>query len=669
MNDPLWSFLDNVNHSFTRDQLEIVIQRKKITEIHRWFYEHFINCDHRSYMSRCPIILLQGSTGCGKSSVLRFVAKDLNIPIKEYSETTDLTAINFDLAARRSANSIDDRGNTNFSIEKRKAMKFEQYIVNNIKYDSSQLFAYSSKQQIVATQNPTSQKQLFNSGNVLSPNINGNGLTGNQRNFSNNGIIIHVETPLTFARYQAILTQTLYRLLQIIKEMAKRFPRRVAIVFETLEGEHETLSLPSRLRTTLGVHIFKLNPITKANMKKLVDNLVKTYDNLVLDRSTVEQLVNDSDGDMRACIKTLQLLCNRSTTYNSSLPNGIDNFSPHLYSGYNFAASQRPVQKKQKVNHFKFNTVNLSSSLMRDTSRSLSFFHVLGKIFYQKRLYPAPGDKCKYKSLQALDRPFPTENSTDQLLNLIDVEPKNLISWLHQHYYKFCHESNVIKAALFLENLSEVDTVSLSSIQSSQFYEYHHIIDQLQVHLAIETTVFSLYENQLDTEKTSHKKIITESGCKIVKPSVENFSSSSQSEPVNDLYSFKKPIVMSLTKIVEYYQKLLNFCALNFHTIHASHTDPNKILIDYIPYMRIMSRNWLSMSPESRRNFYPSNSSHPIFDDESVVNAFTTIEGLDLAGIELENIEPKHERLREMIEGVEILQDRTFNQILVDQAL
>lgn len=648
--------LDNVNQCFSREQLQQVIQGKKISEVEKWFKTHFIESKREEYITRCPIVIFQGPTGCGKSSVLRSISNELNIPIKDYSETSDVTAINFDM--KPSVASLDDHRSLSRSIDHRKALKFEKFVTNNLIYDSSQLYRKRASTQTQG-QHTNIQKNLTNNNIKHIPSI---------------GVIIHVESSLTFTKHQTIFIQSLCRLLKMIKEINKRSCRRIAIVFETIDGEHETISLPTRFRISMGIQIFKFNSITKANMKKLILEKLNGYNSAITGK-TIELLFNDSNGDISACNKILQLICNNPSS-SINLQNKINEMS--LNRNDDFEDPTEPVQKKQKMDH-----INLvfSSNFMRGTTRSCSFFHVLGKIFYQKRLYPilkSEADIRQYNTISPLDRPFPLENSTNDLLRLIHVEPDNLIPWLHQHYYKFCNESNIFKAAQFLENISLVDTMSISPTQTSQFYEHHHIIDQLQVYVAIESTVFSLYEKQNSQNlylhpNLSRKKALIDPDVKtVVKSSVENFC-----EPSHSLYSFNKPILMSMFNLVAAYKKLLNLYSTNFHSFGVSHINCDKILVDYIPYMKIMSENWLAMSPEGRKDYYPPTSlytptytpmdipmdtprnnhpnSHPIFDNEIINGAMFKLECLDDNGIDLDSAESKREKLKETIERMEWL--------------
>lgn len=606
MDDPLWRCM-NSSKPINREQLELVIQKKKVSEVYSWFHDHFVKSSQSEYISRCPIVIFQGPTGCGKTSILKWISNELKAPIKEYSETTDTTAINYDLGK---PSFEDEKVNLSQSIDRRKALKFEHFVINSIRfntlYPADELSHNDADSEF---DDDDGFVELISSSNTRKPP-------------PVSGVIIHIETPLTFARSQRILIQTLCRLIKVIKDISKYLLRRVAIVFETLEGESETLFLPTKMKVSLKIQVFKFNPVIKSNMKKLVELLLKEYKHIVMDKETVEQLVNDCNGDMRACLNTLQLICNRPTSMN--IPNGINNNSLKQCQINIINSLDLPLNKKQKLNHEKVRQVKLNPSLMRDNTRSLGFFHVLGKIFYQKRLYPEGGfnSNRRCSRQRSIDRPYPTENSTEYLLDLIDVNPKNLISWLHQHYYRFCHESNIEKAALFLENQSDVDVTSLNSTQSSQFYEMHHTLDQLQTYLAIESTVFSLYENQLDKIKPGQKKTLTDKGYKIIKSSVDNSTNGSE------LFSFTKPISMNLVKLVEDYQSLLDCCTAKLMETSSINMDRTKVLVDYVPYLRHMSDNWIAMSINLRTQCNDT-TVHPIYDSEDLNKILEILENID----------------------------------------
>lgn len=603
----------------TSDQLELVIQKKKIAEVRNWFQGHFISSTHPEYVAKCPIVIFQGPTGCGKTSVLNCAAKELKLCVKEYSETTDTTAINYDLGKLCSD---EDRNNLSNSINSRKAHKFEHFVINSLRYNT----LYPPNDLDEAGSEFDSDDEFVHIPGTKPPPP------------PLKGLVIHVDTPLSFARNQKIIINSLIRILKTIREVSKNTLRRIAIVFETLEGEGESICLPTKVKSSLNIQTIKFNPIIKANMKKLVESSIKTYKHIVLDKDSVEQLVNDCDGDIRACINTIKMLCNKAT--NNHVLSGING---NILSNDLYPTAVMPFNKRLKLSHEKVKNIEMKPGLMRANTKTLSFFHVLGKIFYQKRLYPSG---YSY-NMGPLFRPQ-TENSTEYLANMVDVEPKNLKAWLHQHYYRFCRNSNVAKAALFLENHSTVDTISLDSLQTSQFYEMHHTLDQLQTHLAIESTVYSLYEDVSDTPtRPSHRKAQTDHGAKLVKSSVETFIPTA-----NELYSFTKPVTMILPRLVEDYRALLNSGTSRLIESSAVCLDPTKVLIDYIPYLNQMCNSRTLIQSRSHNHI---NSKGPtVFDDENLRRIFKTLDSYDYQ--QEADYETRHDQLMEMIEEVEYRQ-------------
>lgn len=627
---------------FSRQELELVIQKKKLDEVYTWFHEHFLKCDHAQYTSRRPLVIFQGPTGSGKSTTLRWISQELGIPLKEFTETTDLTSINTELMSK-----LDGRHPQIVSHEKRKAQRFEQFVKNLILF----------KPVVSCLEESNTSK--------------------NNGKKSNSGVIIHIETPLTFTSNQQLTIHTLCRLLKIVKELSMQTPRRVAIVFETIEGDNnETLMISGKMKLTLGFQIFKFNPITKANIKKLIDNYVKSLNQSIeLEKKTVDQLVEDSNGDMTACVRTLQLLCNNNQndraiqdgltngTNVSTMDSGRYTMSNGVYMDENqsWRPSLPPI-KRQKLNHSKLKKITLDSSLMRDTTQSANYFHILGKILYQKRYYP-PMENIKQSELSylvnhsSLMRPFERENNTDTLLNMLDVEPRNLITWLHQHYPRFCSTYNIARADSFLESLSDTDLLSLNSAQTTQFYEQHNTIDQIQAHVAIESTIFSLYQNKMVEMKNSYKKVTLANGRPgILKPSVEN-NVALESNGMESFYSFTKPVSIEVQNLSKNYSKLVAT------TLEKSGKllDATKLVVEYLPYLRLIGRNKQMIPPAKDAKYYDGQCrAHPedsVFLDETLLESYELLDDFIEAGLSLEKIEKKMEKVISLIENLEFVGD------------
>lgn len=650
--------MDSNNH-LSREQLELVVQKKKLNEVYGWFRSHFFDTPQAEYSARCPFVVIQGPTGCGKTSTLKCIAHELRIPIKEYNEAIDTTVINYDTSKRTFGNDATNSDNLSRVIDQRKARRFEEFVVDSLMYNINYLGPDKS------IDNMPREDDEFDSDDdfpiLLPSNQQKPPDTTRKQNPARptSALIIHIESSLNFARSQRILIQTVCKLMKIFKDLSRRQNRRIAIVFETLDCDGDSFSIPNKMKVSLGMQVFKFNPVTKGNMKKLVESLLK---NFALDDKVVESIVNDSDGDIRACINSIQFLRNKSKNMGDTLDcNGLSNRSmnPSLGSFGNGSHNQNslfslPVSKRQKINHGKVKKFELNSSLMRDTTRSLGFFHVLGKIFYQKRLYPLDS-RPPHRSL---DRPYPTENSTEYIVDMLDVEAKKLKAWLHQHYYKFCHDSSIEKAASFLDNLSTIDTISIESTQSSQFYETHKSLEPIQVHTAIEATVYSLYQDQSSVTKASHKRTQTADGMRIIKTSVENVSNN------GELYSFNKPASMALTNLVDDYKKLLAECTCNLVEESSARYDSTQILVDYVPYLNHMTRSQSIVNPSKSQpgphkpsgterlppNSLPGNRSHP-----TVLwvrdNTIRIIESLSAIEIDPKmDFDTRHEKLLEAIE-------------------
>lgn len=601
-----------------RDHLESIVQKRKVGEVYQWFNEHFIRSPKEVYMNRCPFLIIQGPTGCGKTSTLKCVARELKISVQEYSETTDTTAINYDLANIHQEDTNEER---TYSIDKRKAAKFERFIIEHMRFTT----LYPTSDEPL----PPSADSEFESDDDFLSTLPAQPPPKPKPS----GLIVHIEAPLSFSRSQKILIQTVVRLIKMIRDLSRIIMRRIAIVFESLDCDRDALSLPTKLKKSLGIQTIKFNPIIRVNMKRFIEARLRNYPNLIVDKEAIELLVNDCDGDLRACINTLDLLRNRSNSYSNVVVTHDD---------FNNLHARDQANKRQRLNPQR---LKLNPSLLRDVTKSLGFFHTLGKIFYQKRLYPERYNHPRHLP-RAIDRPYRTENSTEYLMTRLEVNSKNLIAWLHHHYNKFCHTSNIDKAALFLDYLSDVDTISITATQSSQFYEMHNTLDQMQSYIAIESSVFSLYEDQSKITKSSHKKITTDQGTFIIKPSIENSSDGS-----GEMYSFGKPVSFSVPKLIDDRRIILSHCT--DHILHSNFycPDPTKILVDYVPYISYMSRNWTHVTDHQKMNGYVE-AIPPIVKDQEVSKLLDVLETLEWNSSKLD-FEQQHESLIDIIEDLE----------------
>lgn len=607
-----------------KDQLELVIQKKKIKELDGWFKDHFVDSSRADYINKSPILNIEGPTGCGKTACLETLASEYKIQIREYSETSDITAIETDLSGTFDK---DETANISHTIDRRRANKFEHFVINSVRFNPLYPTVPNQPQLATADSEFEDDDDYFYTA-MAKPSLPP----------PNRGVIIHIQTPLTFARSHRIFLQSVSKLIKTIKDISRVSSRRAAIVFEDSGHKDEwSNTLPVKFKNSLGIKTIKFNAITKPNMRKFIDSIIKRNQDLVIDRDSVDRIVDDCDGDMSACISTIELLRDRSKNINMiSTGVNVNESQPALHQNGN---------KRQRLSHV-MTRIHANQILMRDMTRSVGFFHILGKIFYQKRLYPErPRTR---RPTNSLERPFETENSSDSLVQRLDVNPRDLTAWLHQHYPKFCLQDDIQKAATMMENLSDVDTISINALQSSQFYEMHNHLDQLQLHLNIEASNFSLYKDQSLVTKPSHKKTTTSNGTYILKSSVETSLTTD-----GDLYSFSRPVSLMLHKITQAKQTLLDHLTSEIVQHDSTCRDPTKVLVDYVPYL-----SYVLTHPTARKDlFITIANKHPaalMMDKPGII---TTVRALEVNLCQqpksTADYESEHERLLELIDQLD----------------
>lgn len=527
------------------------VPEKKFIEIKSWFLDHFKNTNQREYIRRSPFVVFWGPTGCGKTTTLQRIGNELDLSIKEFSETTDTSLIQFEL-----------RGGPVSNLDKRRSLILESFVISNLRYET--LYADEPRDHDDAADE-------FDEDDDFIPPIRIEEIVKRKKR-TPKGLIIHIESPLTFGRSTPVLIQCLRKLRKTINEISRQTPRRVAIVFEAVDGNDYIMSLSSCVKQSLDITILKINPVTRANMKKFIEMELGRYNYRLPDKDTLEQLIDDCDGDVSACKNTLSLLCDQSPLWQCH----------HLSNPGGGIAI--PASKRQKVEGKK---LSIHPKLMRDISKGSGFFHILGKIFYQRRFYPLPNPYSS-RVIRSIDRPYEAENTTEHLVNQVDSESTKLNAWLHQNYTKYCEANDIEKAALFMENLSFVDTLSLDSTQSTQYYESHKSIDLTQKHVAIESTVFSLYKDESKTTKKSNdKKVINKKGQTLILRS--SVASNWMMKTDNIVHGFSKPTSLMISKLSEDHQNLLDRLSLKMTRLYDRPYEQSNLLLDYAPYMKILS--------------------------------------------------------------------------------
>ncbi|CEP08975.1 hypothetical protein [Parasitella parasitica] len=164
--------------------------------------------------------------------------------------------------------------------------------------------------------------------------------------------------------------------------------------------------LPTELTTDLRVRQIKFNPVTKANMTKALKYIL-AQEEASIEKETLEDLIEKSDGDIRATINNLQFECLHELKSKKKVP-----------------------AKKKSTDKAPFD----------DKLGPLSLFHALGKVLYAKR------------------NPSGTyESKPEHILAKLPVDNDMFISYLHQNYSEFFDDME--SCSTLLGYLSDADTI------------------------------------------------------------------------------------------------------------------------------------------------------------------------------------------------------------------
>ena len=163
--------------------------------------------------------------------------------------------------------------------------------------------------------------------------------------------------------------------------------------------------IPTELNNDLRVKQIKFNPVTKTNMTKVLKH-VMSEEHTAIRKEQLDQLIEKSNGDIRAAINNLQ------------------------FDSVHSSKSKRKIQTKKSTDKPPFD----------DRMGPLSLFHALGKVLYAKR------------------NPNGTyESKPEHILAKIPVDNDTFITYLHQNYSEFFDEME--SCTKLLNYMSDADTI------------------------------------------------------------------------------------------------------------------------------------------------------------------------------------------------------------------
>eukprot|EP00026_Physarum_polycephalum_P001165 Phypoly_transcript_01166.p1 GENE.Phypoly_transcript_01166~~Phypoly_transcript_01166.p1 ORF type:complete len:1007 (+),score=264.12 Phypoly_transcript_01166:548-3568(+) len=219
-----------------------------------------------------------------------------------------------------------------------------------------------------------------------------------------------------------------------------RYPL-VFILSDTYMGNSAVNTILSHdiLESPMVSHI-GVNAVTAPKAKKAIERIVRG-ENLEITPSQIESIIHDNEGDVRAIINSLQFFCV-----------GREPKEKPKKGKAKAKEKQEKPKEKESVQTF-----------LGCRDISLSLFHALGKILYNKRL-PETDPNADIES--SLYRP-PMENVPEQVIERVHVEPSMFNMFLHQNYPDFFTDVDDISEALLY--LSDADRLAKPWEDSATF--------------------------------------------------------------------------------------------------------------------------------------------------------------------------------------------------------
>ncbi|XP_075036235.1 cell cycle checkpoint protein RAD17 [Mixophyes fleayi] len=377
-------------------QGELAVHKKKVEEVETWLKAHAGQKQDGS------IMLLTGPPGCGKSTTLLVLAKELGIQVQEWinplmqefkqDEPPDV--------------SFRDMGFQPYTSQSQSAL-FQDFLLRANKYNRLQMLGES----------PSTDRK----------------------------VILVDDMPNLFYRDPTSLHDILRRFVK-----TGRCPL-VFIISDSLSGDsHQRRLFPKEIQDELCVCNISFNPVAPTSMMKVLTRIAVSEAAasggrcVIPDKKTLELLSSGSSGDIRSAINSLQF----SALKDAALPNDFWSKKKGKSTKLEKTSSKSKAKKKSD----KIGETSDDIQAIGGKDASLFLFRALGKILHCKR--EPPDTDSDYHKLPA----HLSQHDRDVLLVLPEavVEKSHMRSelfnlYLHQNYLDFFSDiDDVVRASEYL---------------------------------------------------------------------------------------------------------------------------------------------------------------------------------------------------------------------------
>jgi cell cycle checkpoint protein len=399
---------------------ELAVHKKKVSDVKRWLDDVMAGRLHQR------VLILKGAAGSGKTTTMRLLAKDMSFELLEWKNPTNTPGLGFVSASAQfdeflgrgskfGALDLDDDSQTPFSTpnnsapqdQPRQVMLIEEF-PNTFSRSSTALTSFrNSLLGYLARDTPSSS--------FLQPESKKDPVK-----------------PVVMIISEALLTTT--------SSSADSFTA------------HRLLG-PDLLRHP-GVKVIEFNAIAPTILAKALDLVVQKEARRSGRKKTPGPAVLKrlgEIGDIRSAISSLEFLClkgDQEADWGSRV--AFINGKKSVRDGIALTKSESE-----------------SLELISQREASLGMFHAVGKVVYNKRDPPVPGDKVENLPfyLSHLSRPRRSQVSVDTLIDETGTDTSTFISALHENFAASCEGADDSDLTTPMEYLNDcIEALSLSDL-------------------------------------------------------------------------------------------------------------------------------------------------------------------------------------------------------------
>ncbi|XP_050802080.1 cell cycle checkpoint protein RAD17 isoform X3 [Gopherus flavomarginatus] len=379
-------------------QNELAVHKKKIEEVESWLKAQIFQ---RQPKQGGSVLVLTGPPGCGKSTTIQILAKELHVQVQEWTNPI----------------SLDFR-----------------------KEDFKDAFNYESSFQMLPSQ---AQTVLFQDFLLRANKYNKLQMLGESTEADDKLILIE-DMPNQFYRDRDSLHEILRRFVR-----TSRCPL-VFIISDSLSGDsNQKLLFPKEIQEELCISSISFNPVAPTMMMKVLNRIATAEASMngekfaVPDKTSLELICKGCSGDIRSAINSLQ--------FSSLKEYSSENNLWSRKKGNSTLKSNTEASRTKKKKRADKTLENQEIQAIGGKDASIFLFHALGKILY-----------CKREPLSDSEFPRLPSHLSEYERDILLVHPEDIVEkshmpgdlfnlYLHQNYVDFFTDiDDVVRASEYL---------------------------------------------------------------------------------------------------------------------------------------------------------------------------------------------------------------------------